>query len=239
MYGRFICLSYQVFTKLYDSTVLSIVNYGASIWGQKAYRCITAVQNRAERFSLGVGKFTPSAASQGDMGWIPIETRQWDSVVRQYRRLCNMDNIRLNKRVFLWAHGLRERFKNWNSVFCDRLTSLNLAAYTDINTPIGTKKLVKLVSDANLNNFVTTWHETLNRQRARRGQGNNKLRTYRTFKFSYGAEKYVTSIIPRANRSALAKLRCGTAPIRIETGRYEGLPVDQRLCFHCATIIKK
>ena len=34
----------------------------------------------------------------------------------------------------------------------------------------------------------------------------------------------------RAERSALAKFRCGTAPIRIETGRYEGIATANRLC---------
>ena len=34
-------------------------------------------------------------------------------------------------------------------------------------------------------------------------------------------------------RSALARFRCGTAPVRLETGRYEGLPVERRTCFIC------
>ena len=39
------------------------------------------------------------------------------------------------------------------------------------------------------------------------GRGRNKLRLYKTFKQNYIAENF----------------RCGVAPIRIETGRYEGL----------------
>ena len=39
--------------------------------------------------------------------------------------------------------------------------------------------------------------------------------------------------MPRSHRSALASFRCGTAPLRIETGRYEGLPVEERTCFMC------
>ena len=33
--------------------------------------------------------------------------------------------------------------------------------------------------------------------------------------------------------SAYAKFRMGVAPLRIETGRYEGLEEENRLCFHC------
>ena len=35
------------------------------------------------------------------------------------------------------------------------------------------------------------------------------------------------------HRSAFAKFRCGVAPIRLETGRYEGLPVHERVCRFC------
>ena len=31
----------------------------------------------------------------------------------------------------------------------------------------------------------------------------------------------------------MAKFRCGVAPLRIETGRFERLSVEDRLCFHC------
>ena len=39
--------------------------------------------------------------------------------------------------------------------------------------------------------------------------------------------------MPRAHRSAYAKCHCGTAPIKLETGRYEGLAVEDRICPIC------
>jgi hypothetical protein len=33
--------------------------------------------------------------------------------------------------------------------------------------------------------------------------------------------------------SAFAKFRCGVAPLRIETGRYENKNVNERVCFIC------
>ena len=41
------------------------------------------------------------------------------------------------------------------------------------------------------------------------------------------------NILPKSHRSALAQFRCGTAPIKLETGRYEGLPVNDRICPVC------
>ena len=37
----------------------------------------------------------------------------------------------------------------------------------------------------------------------------------------------------RNHRSVFAKFRMGVAPLRIETGRYERLEEEQRVCFNC------
>ena len=37
--------------------------------GERSYSCIEAIQNRALRFRLGVGRYTPCAEVSGDMGW--------------------------------------------------------------------------------------------------------------------------------------------------------------------------
>ena len=45
-------------------------------------------------------------------------------------------------------------------------------------------------------------------------------------------------MLPRLHRSAYAKFRCGVAPLRIETGRYEGLRLDERHCFQCTNVVE-
>ncbi len=62
-----------MFSKLYDSLVQPIMDYGASV----SFSCIDAVQNRAMKYFLGVGKRTPVAAMQGDIGWsVPTHRHQ-------------------------------------------------------------------------------------------------------------------------------------------------------------------
>ena len=53
------------------------------------------------------------------------------------------------------------------------------------------------------------------------------------FKIEFGTEKYVELFMPKKYRSALCKFRCGVAPIRIETRRYERLNVTDRICNFC------
>ena len=46
---------------------------------------------------------------------------------------------------------------------------------------------------------------------------------YKLFKTQFAVEKYCKIILPPRHRAAFSKFRCGVAPLRIETGRYEGL----------------
>jgi len=98
-------MPYRVYSKLYDSMVWSVIDYGAAVWGDKTFSCINAVHNRAMRFFVGLGKYAPTAAVSGDMGWQQPETRQWMAVSRQWHRLMNMDNARVNYTVFKWCKG--------------------------------------------------------------------------------------------------------------------------------------
>ena len=45
-------MTYDVYSKLYDTLVWPVISYGASVWGTKSFSCINAVQNRAMRVFL-------------------------------------------------------------------------------------------------------------------------------------------------------------------------------------------
>ena len=58
-----------MFTQNYTNlSFVRLIEYSASIWGFKSYSCINAVQNRAMRVFLGIGKYTPTAALHGELG---------------------------------------------------------------------------------------------------------------------------------------------------------------------------
>ena len=89
------------------------------------------------------------------------------------------------------------------------------------------------------NKYKCDWLQCINKVNSSRGSGGNKLRTYKLFKHSYKTEMYITNpTIPRRDRSALAKFRCGVAPLKIETGRYQGLPPSERFCFNCCNTVE-
>ena len=72
-------MPFECFTQCYGATVQSIIDYSAAIWGTKSMSCINAVQNRACRYFLGLGRYAPNAAINGDMGWLSDSDSDSDS----------------------------------------------------------------------------------------------------------------------------------------------------------------
>ena len=232
-------MPHDVFSKLFDSLVWSVISYGAAIWGYKSFSCINAVQNRAMRFFLGVGKYTPTAAISGDLGWQPAFIKQWVSLSNFWGRNAQLQRSRINRRIFDWANSKGNRqCKNWFYHVKDMLVKIDLPNYTDINTSYPKRKMAQDVAEKLMISHISDWFDTVNRPRSVNGNGRNKLRTYNTFKTEYGLENYCKLIMPFKHRSSMAKFRCGVAPLRIETGRYEGLSEDHRTCPICKSGIE-
>ena len=72
-------MPYQCFSKCYDAIVQSTLNSGAPIYGTSTFSCIDTVQNRACRYFLGLGKYAPNTAINGDMCWSMPQQNQWIS----------------------------------------------------------------------------------------------------------------------------------------------------------------
>lgn len=226
---------YNVFTKLYDSVVWPVISYSSPIWGFRSYSCIEAVHNRAMRFFLGVGKYTPNDAVSGEMAWKPTSVRQWKSVGLYWVKLAAMANSRLNKRIAVWASLKSSRScKNWMYSVSEFLIALNLIQDADITETIpSSAQFISVIENSLQEKFVSNWSARINSEVGPSGKGRNKLRLYKLLKNNYNVETYCKTILPPCHRAAFSKFRCGVAPIRIETGRYEGLVEDLRLCPFC------
>lgn len=227
------CLLQNVFTKLYDSVVWPVINYSAPLWGFRSYSCIEAVHNRALRFFLGVGKYSPNDGISGDMGWKPPIVRQWKCISLYWSRLSNMNTTRINKRVALWAYSKASRScRNWHFNVKNHYEFNDFLMYTSFANPIS-RSFAHDVEVKTFDNYINSWSTKINNVIGPSGRGRNKLRVYKLFKSDYIAEQYCKIVLPPRHRSAFCKFRLGVAPIRIETGRYEGLPEESRICSFC------
>ncbi|CAG2200582.1 unnamed protein product [Mytilus edulis] len=177
-YKSFGGLPFDSFTKLYDSIVWSTISYGAAVWGDRTFSCINSIQNKAIRFYMGVGRYTPNVAVNGDSAWKPPCVRQWRTVINHWNRLRYMNTDRLNKRIHNWAEHSFRRYKackNSNYRLYQQFESCNISDwYNDTN--IHKTTVLAKIEDKLLTDFKNKWTEDLHRVSARRMDGETKVK---------------------------------------------------------------
>ena len=125
----------------------------------------------------------------------------------------------LCKRLFLVDYNLC--VKNWSSEIKKICNKLQIESVYDNKTVCNVANVKDRVKDL----MLRDWKENVIQK--------PKLRTNVTFKDNIDVEPYVKHCNVRQNRSLMDQIRCGVLPIRLVTGRFCRLPVENRLCELC------
>jgi hypothetical protein len=205
---------------MFHSGVCPILDYCSETWGFKNYSQIDAIQNKAIRIFLGVHRYAPLAAINGDMGWSCSRTRRQLAMIRMWNRIMLMESDRLPRIVLRWDQQFYRN--NWSSEIRTIFRNINQSnSFNNIMQTVSTTSAWSLLHEKHCAN----WNLEINTK--------PKLRTYKVFKNQYEAEPYVISFMNRSTRSCIAQLRCGILPLLIETGRWVGIEYESRICKIC------
>ena len=209
----------QSYEKLYYSCVTPILDYASAIWGGRKFQCIDTIHNRAIRYYLGVHRFAPVLAIYGDIGWIPSQYRHWVNKIRYWNRLLLFDDDRITKCAFNMDYS--RCTNNWCSDIKDIFTELDLLHFYENKSIVDIKTVEKAVRDY----YSRIWYDSVRTV--------PKLRTYANFKRNFDQEHYLKLNLSKNERSMLTQFRVGILPIRLETGRYVGESIEDRICKLC------
>ena len=214
-------LGFNTMTSLFQTGVVPILDYCSGIWGYQQYSQIDAVQNRAIRFYLGLHRFSPNLAINGDVGWLGSRIRRKINMLRLWNRLLNFVDSRLVKKVFMWDVRKRRSVGSWSSDIFKIMLELNLIHSYENLLPVDLGVAKRQLHE----NYISAWKNEI--------IDTPKLRTYCLFKELYETEPYVYKVHNRRERSLLSQFRCGILPLKVETGRYTQVPLEYRLCLLC------
>ena len=221
--------------KLYESMVAPIMCYSSEIWGFTENMNLERVELGFLKAILNLPLSSPNMAVLGEIGQLPINLWWKEKILKYWDRLCNQDSPKLLRMAMQLS---LENDNNGNSSWVGNVaTILNNAGHSFSNTNNGCdieqrNELMCVYRDQ----FIQKWHSNLAREHSVRGNGGNKLRTYRLFKKTFQFESYLDNINQRCYRVALTRFRVGAHALAVEVGRYHKpspLPLGQRLCVFC------
>ena len=227
-------LGFQTFSKLFESGVIPILDYGSEIWGFNKFKISNITQNKAIRYYMGVHRFEPTAIFQGDTGWLSCKSIRYLNMIRFWNRIQGMSNDRLTKQIFNTQKDPTYHINSWTNDIKSIFEQLNIINIFDNNLICNLQQIPELLR--NLDN--EEWLKVVDSK--------PKLRTYKLFKQEIYQENYLKYYIPKFERSLISQIRCGILPLKIETGRFlnfkdpqtgkiRKLKPEERICEICDT----
>ena len=215
-------LSVKAADKVWKALVRPIVEYGAEIWGGGDWEDGEKLQRSMGKRILGLKESTTNEVVRGEMGWWSMKARRDMIRLRYWRKILNMGQERLTKKVYEWELRLGVD-RSWKGYTRELLDTLGLGAYWD-------KQKIDMSKDE-WNRLITERiHKREEEDWKIKMKHKSKLRTYRKVKDKLEVEGYLRSKDVEGRRM-LARIRSGTNKLRIETGRHTGLEADDRKCW--------
>ena len=180
---------------------------------------MTTTQLKFIKFILGVGKQSPNMAVLGEAAVLPLLMRAYISMLKFWDRIRNMGDDTLVKLAY------KENIQT-NSTWCKTIQTLNTSfhLHTKERSPPEFPNVVKKKIKTD---FITHWKNRIGNREIEK-----KLDLYSRVKQAFQVGKYL-EIPSFRERQIISKFMCSNHKLRIETGRHDNIPRDERLCKLC------
>ncbi len=221
---------------LFDSLISPLIDYGSEIWYRESIiNKLETIHLRYLKRVLKVRQQTPTLAVYGDLGRFSLIVRLQCNVLKYLYRLYNFPTHSVHGRIVRMLQKHKDQGKrNWLTT----AESVYKKFQSENNIPLDifvlkSESIIKpLVKNTLQKQYESQWKSLITD-----ADKQPKLRTYCTFKTDLKREKYLSIIIPK-QRQAIAKFRCSSHHLAIETGRHHKpkLPVECRKCVDCDII---
>ena len=186
---------------LFDHVVKPVMLYAAELWSCDRISRSKSIFNllmqdtlekchlKQLRYSLGVNKKAPKLALYGETGRYPLLVEALVRTVKYYLRLSDLssEGNELVHNAFLENQHLQSK----NSWFNNVKSLLQRVGIPSNSNSIDSSMVIKRVRSYLVSDFIKGWKNELLNDTRNRCHG-NKLRTYRTFKTTFGKEHYLS-----------------------------------------------
>ena len=218
-------MSQDVFFRIFDSKIQSILLYSSEIWGYQRLECIEKVHMIACKRFLGVPLRTPNKMVYGELGRFPLFINSSVRCIKYWFRLLQMDIHRLPRQAYAM---LMTQDQNGKRCWVTEVRELLL------RTDFETVWLNQGVQDVGgflivfrqrlLDTFIQEWSDTV--------RNKDRYLLYSLVKDDFERSAYIQDVNIYCFRVALTQIRCGVLPINNNMNRYGSNPIAS-MCPFC------
>jgi hypothetical protein len=215
----------EIFFKLFDMKIQSILLYSAEIWGLQRLDSIERIHLIACKTYLGVPRITPNKMIYGELERYPLYINSSIRCIKYWFRILSMDQSRLAKQAYLMQlTDDRCGKKCWASEIRELLYSMGFH-FVWLNQGVGNvKAFLAVLKQRLIDTFLQEWRATI--------RDKERYILYKTFKHDFGYSSYLLNVDIYCFRVAIAQLRLGVLPINSNTHRFSDNP-RVKMCPFC------
>lgn len=228
--------------KLFDALVKPVLLYCSDIWGANNKLTETSpieqVHIKFCKHILQVNKQTSNIGVRAELGRIPLITLARIQALKNWVRIslnnCNKLTYSIYREslniINSWSNNVKEiLFKHGLGNVWQKYSSKGNSIGGDLNQ---IKHIANTVSKTIKQRFTDCAHQdTITSVKE-----SPKLRTYVKCKDKNELENYLISCKSSLYKKCIAKLRLSNHKLQIETGRYTGNSVEERICTTCQAV---
>ena len=197
---------------MYDTYVSSIYNYSCQIWGfGDSVRTETVHINFCKSI-LGLCHNVNNDCIYGELGRYPVSVKRKFLILKYWSKILDSNNL-IIRQAYDMLTFIRGR--NWAKKVKSLLESLGLGYYWLNQDVINENNFFSIVKQRLQDQFLQNW-------RAREFFCNTMEDNF--------SEQYYLKVVPENLRPYLSKFRCTSHRLEIETGRYQKIARQNRLC---------
>ena len=206
---------------LFDAMVVPILLYCSEVWGIYNFTDVDKIHIRFCKNILGVKQQTPNACIYGELGRYPL------SVIAKERS------------IKFWTKIMKSDSSPIQNIYFDLCNHYNLRSWaTRIHSVIDHLGYTTVLQDYNVNiNYFPMLKQRLRDQYLQDWSTNirasPKLEHYCKFKDTFCFEDYLSKLQSNELRRNFTSLRLGSHKLEIESGRFQNIPRENRLCKLC------
>ena len=217
--------------RIFDSTIVPILLYSSEIWGFGNNQNIEQIQLTFLKDLLKLRKSTPLPMIYGELGVFPLDIKIKTKMLSFWATLITGKASKISATLYRFMlhetvmHGYK--FK-WLTDIVDTLNKLGMGNYWLNQNIMNKNAFVHSVSKRLKDQYRQIWNDNLNVY--------PKCITYRIFKSTHSCETYLFHL-PDKLRTVYVRFRTSNHYLPIETGRWQNIERQDRICPLCNTAL--